>query len=57
MPATWIVGHIQAGVPIAAITQAAGLVDLRGYEKWVYDASVLDPAKAHAQLTHRDGTA
>jgi hypothetical protein len=54
--ATWIVGHIQAGVPIAAITQAAGLTELRGYEKWVYDASVIDAGKARAMLTHRNGS-
>lgn len=55
--ATWIVGHIQAGVPIAAITEAAGLTDLRGYEKWVYDTSVLDQARSRALLSRREGQA
>nr|WP_300150065.1 hypothetical protein [Propionicimonas sp.] len=53
--ATWIVGHIQAGVPIAAITQAAGLTDLRGYEQWVYDASQLDLARTRTLLIRRGG--
>lgn len=36
MRATWIVGHITAGVPPQLIAQAAGMVTLRNFDKYLY---------------------
>ncbi len=36
MRATWVVGHIKAGVPPQAIAHAAGMVTLRNFDKWLY---------------------
>lgn len=34
--ATWMVNLIKAGVPPAALAKAAGLTNLRSYERWLY---------------------
>ena len=34
--ATWMVGHLKNGVPAAALTKAAGLTNLRSFERWLY---------------------
>lgn len=36
MRATWIVGHITAGVPPRILVKAAGLTNLRSFERWLY---------------------
>ncbi|MDN5767667.1 MAG: tyrosine-type recombinase/integrase [Humibacillus sp.] len=34
--ATWVVAHITAGVPAPILVRAAGLTNLRPYERWLY---------------------
>ncbi len=36
MRATWVVEHIKAGVPPQVIAEAAGMVTLRSFDKWLY---------------------
>ena len=36
MRATWVVEHIKSGVPPQLIAEAAGMVTLRNFDKWLY---------------------
>ncbi|MFT3860028.1 tyrosine-type recombinase/integrase [Micropruina sp.] len=43
--ATWLVRHLSNGVPVAALCRAAGLTNLRAYEKWLRTLPEMDDAE------------
>lgn len=48
--ATWIVGHIKSGVPPMAIAKAAGMVNLRSFDKWLYNFREFEDAEYREAL-------
>lgn len=50
MRATWIVEHIKAGIPPQIIAQAAGMVNLRSFDKWLYHYREFETSEYRALL-------
>lgn len=50
MRAAWIVDHIRAGVPAAVLARAAGITNLRSFERWVFEFPEITPAQYRAWL-------
>lgn len=50
--ATWLVRHLHNGVPAAALCRAAGLTNLRAYERWLCTLPKMDDAEFR-QLVRR----
>lgn len=48
MRATWIVGLILDGVPYGAVTEAAGMIWLRPYERWLKSSGTMTRAQYRA---------
>ena len=52
--ATWIVTHLKAGVPPSVLVPAAGLTNLRSFERWVYAFPEYNTDEYRAALRRRE---